>query len=106
MRHLKNVQTLDNQRSHWVAEGALGKDVEWDAEIINERENEMLAWRSLPGGDIDTAGSVHFKPLGHDRGTQVTISMKYNPPAGRLGEALAELLGDGLEEKLDEDLRR
>ncbi len=62
MRHLKSVESIAKQQSHWIAEGAFGKDVEWDAEIINERENEMVAWRSLPGGDIETAGSVHFAP--------------------------------------------
>ena len=83
------------QQSHWIAEGAFGKDVEWDAEIINERENQMVAWRSLPGGDIETAGSVHFAPLAHNRGTEVTVSMKYNPPAGRIGAHIASLLGEG-----------
>jgi uncharacterized membrane protein len=106
MRHLKNVEMLDHERSHWVAEGAFGKDVEWDAEILNERENELIAWRSLPGGEVDTAGSIHFKPLSHNGGTEVTLSMKYNPPAGKLGAQLATLFGDGLEQKLDEDLQR
>jgi uncharacterized membrane protein len=104
MRHLKNVRTIDNQQSHWVAEGAFGKDVEWDAEIINERENEMIAWRSLSGGDIETAGSVHFRPLDGNRGTEVTVSMKYNPPAGKVGAQLASLFGAGLEDKLNDDL--
>jgi len=105
MRHLKSVDSGDKQLSHWVAEGALGKDVEWDAEVINERENEMIAWRSLPGGDVDTAGSVHFERLGTGRGTEVTVSMKYNPPAGKVGATVAALLGEGLEDKLEEDLK-
>ena len=104
MRHLKNVRSIDSQHSRWVAEGALGKDLEWDAEIINEREDEMLAWASLPNGDVETAGSVHFRPLKNGQGTEVTVSLKYNPPAGKMGAHLATLLGEGLEEKLDEDL--
>jgi uncharacterized membrane protein len=106
MRHLKNVESIDHERSHWVAEGAMGNDVEWDAEILNERENELIAWQSLPGGDIDTAGSVHFKRVGQNGRTEVTISMKYNPPAGKVGAQIASLIGEGLEEKLDEDLKR
>src|SRR3954470_5024711 len=105
MRHLKSVDSGDKQLSHWVAEGVLGKDVEWDAEVINERENEMIAWRSLPGGDVDTAGSVHFERLGTSRGTEVTVTMKYNPPAGKIGATLAALFGDGLEDKLEDDLQ-
>jgi uncharacterized membrane protein len=106
MRHLQRVEALDRQRSHWVALGPLGVAVEWDAEIFNERENEMIAWRSLPGGDIETAGSVRFRPLGDGRGTVLTVSMKYNPPGGKVGEAIASLLGSGLEQEMAEDLRR
>jgi len=105
MQHLKYVETYDDQHSHWKAEGAMGADVEWDAEIINDREDELIAWRSLPGGDVDTAGSVHFEPL-ETGGTEVTLSMKYNPPAGKIGAHLASLFGAGLDERLDEDLSR
>lgn len=106
MRHLKYVETTDDGHSHWKAEGAFGADVEWDAEIINERQNELIAWRSLPGGDVDTAGSIHFRPLDQGDATEVTLSMKYNPPAGKIGAQVASLFGEGLEEKLDEDLSR
>jgi uncharacterized membrane protein len=104
MRHLKSVRSIDSQHSRWVAEGVLGKDVEWDAEIINERQDEMIAWRSLPNSEIDTAGSVHFRPLGNGEVTEVVVSIKYNPPAGKVGAQLASLLGEGLEDKLDTDL--
>jgi uncharacterized membrane protein len=104
MRHLKNVRSIDSQHSRWVAEGAFGKDLEWDAEIINEREDEMIAWASQPNGDVETAGSVHFRPLQNGHGTELVVSLKYNPPAGKMGAHLATLLGEGLEEKLTEDL--
>jgi len=104
MRHLKDVRSIDSQHSRWVAEGALGKDLQWDAELINEREDEMLAWASLPGGDLETAGSVHFRPLNDGENTEVVILLKYNPPAGKVGARIADLLGDGLAKKLDEDL--
>jgi uncharacterized membrane protein len=105
MGHLKRVEPIDSQRSHWVANGPFGKEVEWDAEIINERLDDLIAWRSLDGGHIDTAGSVRFNRTA-DGGTAFTLSMKYNPPAGKIGAHIANLLGDGLEHKLDEDLRR
>ena len=105
MRHLKQVEAIDSERSHWVAAGPIGIEVEWDAEFYRQRENEMIAWRSLPGGDIETAGSVHFRPAG-ERGTTVAVSMKYNPPGGKMGDAIASLLGRGLEQELEEDLRR
>jgi uncharacterized membrane protein len=106
MNNLKQVEQRDAQQSHWIAKGPLGKELEWDAEIHNERANELIAWRSLPGGDIETAGSVHFKPAGEMGYTEVTLSMKYNPPAGKVGAQLANWFCDGLEQKLDEDLER
>ncbi len=104
MEGLESVTSVGGNRSHWIAQGPGGKNVEWDAEIINQREDEMLAWRSLPGGDVETAGSVHFRPLSRKRGTMLSLSMKYNPPAGKLGAHIASLLGEGLDDRLDEDL--
>lgn len=105
MRHLQSVDAKDKRSMHWVAKGPLGITVEWDAEIINERENEMIAWRSLPGGDIDTAGSIHFNKLPHDRGTEVRVSIKYNPPGGKIVDGIAWLLGSSLEQEVEEDLK-
>jgi uncharacterized membrane protein len=106
MNNLETVECTDGQRSHWVAKGPLGKQLQWDAEIYNERANELIAWRSLPGGDIETAGSIHFKPSWQNDCTEVMLSMKYNPPAGKVGAQLANWLGDGLEQKLNDDLQR
>jgi uncharacterized membrane protein len=79
--------------------------VEWDAELIEDRAPEVISWRSLPGSDVDTAGSVHFteRPVG---GTTVRVSLKYNPPAGKAGAALAAALGQSVDERLEEDLER
>jgi uncharacterized membrane protein len=106
MRHLKEVQILDPKRSHWIARGPLGMSIEWDAEIINERPGEMIAWRSLPGSEMDTAGSVHFEEAPGGRGTTVRVSLKYDPPAGKAGAAIARLLGDAPEQQIREDLAR
>src|SRR4029079_10328339 len=60
MTHLERVTEVSDGRSHWVAAGPGGLAVEWEAEIIHEVENKVLAWRSLPGSDVVTAGSVNF----------------------------------------------
>jgi uncharacterized membrane protein len=106
MQHLSCVTQQDERHSHWVAEGPLGKRIQWDAEIINERPYELIAWRSLPGSELDTAGSVHFRPLSGNRGTVVEVSLKYEPPGGQAAASLASLLGAGLEQRVDEDLER
>lgn len=103
MTHLVSVTPGENQRSTWVAQGPLGTTLHWEAETINERPNEVIAWRSLPGADVDTAGSVHFIPV-HE-GTDVRIELKYDPPGGKVGASIAELFGIGAEKRIREDVR-
>jgi len=106
MPHLESVRNLDNNRSHWVAKGPLGKRVEWHAEVINDRPHEVIAWRSLDGSEVDTAGSVHFRPAPGGRGTEVKVVMKYDPPGGKVGAMMAWLFGQAPEQEVAEDLRR
>lgn len=103
MSHLISVTPGENQRSTWVAKGPLGATLHWEAETINERPSEVIAWRSLPGADVDTAGSVHFIPV--HQGTDVRIELKYDPPGGKIGASIAELLGVGAEQRIREDVR-
>jgi len=105
MDNLESVAILDDRRSHWVAKGPLGTRVAWDAEIHNEIEDELIAWRSLPGADLDQAGSVHFSPA-PDGATDVRVIMRYAAPGGRLGEAVAHAFGDDPERQVADDLRR
>jgi len=83
----------------------MGIRAHWDAEIINEKENELIAWRSLEGSAVDTAGSVHFALAPDGRGTEVRVILKYDPPAGKVGAAVAGLFGEAPEQQIQEDLR-
>jgi uncharacterized membrane protein len=105
MDNLESVTILDGRHSHWVAKGPLGTRVEWDAEIHNEIADELIAWRSLPGSDVDQAGSVHFTPA-PGGGTEVRVVMRYATPAGRVGDAVAHVLGDDPGRQIADDLRR
>ncbi|MGI8908454.1 MAG: SRPBCC family protein [Candidatus Sumerlaeaceae bacterium] len=105
MKHLESV-TVDNKRSHWVAKAPAGTTVEWDAEIINEREGALIAWRSLPGSEIHNAGSVRFDQAPGNRGTVVKVSLIYDPPAGKFGVMIAKLFGEEPAIQIHEDLRR
>jgi uncharacterized membrane protein len=105
MDHLQAVEVIDPLNSHWVVKGPADMRVEWDAEIINERDGEMISWRSLPGGDVDHAGSVRFVPAGDNR-TDVQVELNYLPPAGYAGAALAWVLGDSAEQQIREDLEK
>ena len=105
MQHLKSV-TTEGLRSRWTAKAPAGMSVEWDAEIINDRPNRLIAWRSLEGSCVSTAGSVHFTPAPDGRGTEVLVELKYDPPAGKLGSWLASLFGEEPGRQIGDDLRR
>jgi uncharacterized membrane protein len=106
MKHLESVVSMDDGRTHWAAKTIGGLKVEWDAEIYNEIENEMIAWRSVDNADVVNAGSVRFQaaPTGH--GTYVRVTVNYNPPAGSVGASLAKLLGSEPGQLIKEELRR
>jgi uncharacterized membrane protein len=105
MKHLRSVRTLDAKRSQWIASGPAGRAVEWEAEIINEIENELIGWRSLEGSQVDNAGSVHFKDV-PGRGTEVRVLLQYNPFAGVVGATFAKLWGEEPSQQIAGDLRR
>jgi uncharacterized membrane protein len=106
MQHLESVQPTEGNRSRWVAEGPAGRRYEWTAEIINEIPMELIAWKSLPGSDVDSAGSVHFKDAPGNRGTEIRVELQYNPPAGAIGALVARLFGREPEQEIRSDLRR
>ncbi|MCX6967234.1 MAG: SRPBCC family protein [Verrucomicrobia bacterium] len=104
MSHVERIDLRDERRSHWVVRTPRGRQVEWDAVIINEHPNEMLAWESLPGAQVENAGSVRFEPEPHGQGTIVCVKLEYNPPGGLLGRMMGTLLGEKAELEIQEDL--
>ena len=103
MKHLESVRVLDATRSHWVVRGPGGRKVKWDAEIINEHPNEMIAWRSL-NGDVHHAGTVRFDPA--PGGTDVRISLEYDFPGGAIGAAVARLFHEEPSQQIESDMMR
>jgi len=106
MRHLESVEKATDTISRWRAKGPGGMSVEWEAEIYNEVPNKLIAWRSLEGSDVVSAGSVNFDEAGPGRGTRVTVHLQYSPPGGKLGAKIAKLFGADAETEIREDLRR
>lgn len=102
--HLIDVRTIDRFHSRWVARGPLGVRVEWDAEVINDIPPTLLSWKSMGHSDVVSAGSVRFKPVGQ-HGTEVRVKLQYDPPAGKLGAAVASMLGEDPQRQIAEDLR-
>ena len=106
MEHVESVVLTGGNRSHWKAKAPAGTSVEWDAEVVDDRPNELIAWRSLEGADVPNSGSVRFRPAPRGRGTEIQVEMHYDPPGGRLGVAIAKLFGEEAEPQMHGDLRR
>ncbi len=106
MKHLVRIDVKDARRSHWVAQGPAETTVEWDAEIIEDRSNEYISWRSVDVMEVELAGSIRFEHGTGDRGTVVTVDMHYRPPFGMVGAAIAAWLGKDPSQTVKIDLRR
>lgn len=106
MYHLESVRCDDARRSHWTARGPAGRGIEWDAQIVDEQPERMIAWRSMPGARVPNAGRVRFVPAPGWRGTEIRVQLGYAPPGGALGRAVGKLLGEEPEQQVRDDLRR
>jgi uncharacterized membrane protein len=104
MSHLESVERVTDTLSRWRAKGPAGGDVEWNAEIINEVPDQVIGWRSIEGSDVVSAGSVNFDQVAG--GTRVHVRLQYSPPGGKLGAAVARMMGSDPATQIREDLRR
>ena len=105
MQHLESVRVTGPRTSHWKAKAPAGMSVEWDAEIIEDRPNELIAWRSLEGSEVRHEGTVRFVAAPGDRGTEVRVELEYVPPAGAIGARIAKLFREEPGQQLHDDLR-
>jgi uncharacterized membrane protein len=108
MHHLESVEVAagDDRRSRWRAKAPLGATVEWEAELIDEVQDERLSWRSIEGSQVHNAGTVTFRDADVGTGTVVHVELEYDPPGGPLGVAIAKLTGEEPETQTSADLRR
>jgi len=106
MAHLESVEVSEG-KSKWRAKGPAGAAITWDAEIVMDRPGECLAWRSIEGStSVPNRGVVRFEPAPGERGTEVQVELKYEPPAGAIGAAFAKLFGEEPSQQIAGDLRR
>ena len=106
MKHVKRVEKLDDIRARWIAEGPVGLKVDWISEITRDEENERIDWRSEEGSKIPNSGSVTFKEAPGNRGTEVRVLLRYDPPGGAIGAAVAKLFGKEPGQQVSDGLHR
>jgi uncharacterized membrane protein len=101
LSHVERVDVRSPTRSGWTVKAPVS--VSWDAELINDTLNELIAWRSVGRSPVDHAGSVRFEPAG-DGGSRVQVSLQYDPPGGRIGHAVASLFAEDAGSQVEHDL--
>ena len=106
MKHLESVECLDQIRSRWRMCQSGGSAMEWEAEIINEHPNELIAWRTLAGSDVQHAGTVRFTPTPDGQSTTVRLSLEYEVESGLLKRMMARIFRAWPEHEIEEDLVR
>ena len=96
MEGVREVRQLDDKRLHWRAEIG-GKEKEWQAEIMRQVPDQVIAWRSTSGARNE--GEVRFDKAA-DGKTRVTLTMRYEPETaaekagGWVGIVSARVRGD------------
>jgi uncharacterized membrane protein len=106
MEHLVSVRVESSSRSHWVAKAPAGQTVEWDAEIVNELPDSIIAWKSVGDPDVANAGAVNFSDAPNGRGTVVRVTLDYEPPAGKIGALFSKVFSEEPDQQIRDDLRR
>jgi uncharacterized membrane protein len=106
LENVERVEIGDDRRSHWVIAAPAGQSVEWDSVIVEEKPDELIAWESAPGADIRNTGRIEFRDAPPGRGTEVTATIVYEPPAGDFGKLIAKLFGKEPKVQARRDLRR
>ena len=106
MENIESVQVFDERRSHWVVKGPAESIVEWDSVIVEDIPGEAIAWSTTDEAEVPNSGRIEFRDTTNGRGTQVTVNIVYDPPVGKLGKAVAKLLGREPNIQARQDLRR
>jgi uncharacterized membrane protein len=105
MNNLQSVRIVNETRSHWAAKSPMGNSIEWDAEMLIDRPNELITWASVPGADVENSGSVRFTPAYPGRGTEVKLVLEYSLPGGAIADAIAKVFNQSPKQQIVEDLR-
>jgi uncharacterized membrane protein len=106
MERVERVTVRPDGRMRWTVSGPMGRTLEWDAVVTDEREGEYVAWATAEGADLPSRGAAWFTPVGHGTTTEVRLVMEFDPPLGMVGQAIAGVFAAVPEEMVRRSLLR
>ena len=92
MPSLRDIQILDERRSHWTLKLTEALHLSWTAELLEDRPGELMVWRVEEPSDLYHEGWILFEPLRQGRSTRVTLMVRILAPGGALGAHLVRQL--------------
>jgi uncharacterized membrane protein len=100
--HLDSVEDLGKGHNRWSIKTLVG-ELSWESEIVEDKEDEVIQWRSVPGARVINSGFLKLKP--ESDATEAVVEIHYIPPKehdsfleDKVLEAIAEV-------QLKDDLR-
>jgi uncharacterized membrane protein len=91
MENVQAVRSLGDNSWEWTIAAPGGCSVDLRTEVVEERQDEAISWRALPGSEVEADGRVDFRDAPGGRGTIVEATVAYRPPGGELGRWIAKL---------------
>lgn len=89
MQDLTGAEVSDD-RVTWIIDSPDGR-YRVDTQLVLDRKDEALAWRSVEGADIQIEAKVQFRDAAAGRGTEVEAHVAWRPHGGIVGHWAAAL---------------
>jgi uncharacterized membrane protein len=104
MRHISNVDELDNTTSAWTMRLPGVGEVRWEANIVREEKDAELSLSSVPDAAIDFTTKINFTST-PGNATRIDVMLSYRAPMGIIGERLSRLLTPAFKDKVEADIQ-
>lgn len=100
---LLSVEDTQDGRSHWAVRSSTGHVIQWEAMVTKYVPNSVIAWRSVPGSQVEATGLMRFFPLS-DAETRVDIALTYVPRHTGIREAMHALFAPSNTQRIRAEL--
>jgi uncharacterized membrane protein len=85
-----DVNAAGDGSAEWTASGPAGGEYRWRTETRQTSPTEVR-WSSLEGADVANTGTLLLRQAPGDRGTELHLDVRFDPPGGVVGEAVSKL---------------